>query len=619
MTRFLCACALLCVTFAGPETRGDDAPAAAAPGKCFVDAAAETGLGAVPGKTVVFADVNGDGWLDVILDRRHVYLSDHGRTFHEALGTGIEFPATKFVPMTADGKPDAAKAAEREYVPGYLYFADVDGDGDLDALWGVHSDWEWFDEKEQKFVTVPECDPGLRTRVWLNDGRGRFSLAPQSQYTAKDQWGPAMALSVVDYDRDGRVDLYEGREYRRYGVVNDCGADRLWKGDGTGAFTDVTARAGMALVPQPGLANSARPSYGVTAADFDNDGWMDLLELAYGRQWNRQWRNRGDGTFVDVAIVTTFAGDAITHGRYPAQVKRDAEPPFRSNGNTFDCAVADFDNDGDLDCFLGEIEHWWGGDSSDPPSLLVNLGKDKGWRFERHPVQEFLPARNFRDPKSFNLGDMHAAWLDYDLDGLQDLLIASGDYPDGQFLRLYRQKPDHSFEEVTEAAGFQWEGCGGISIGDFDRDGDPDILVGRSFFRLSDEYRKQYMGGVTVPAPGLLRNTSAGTNGNHWLNVRVVGKGAGHANRAGIGARIHVTTGGVTQMREVRCGSGLSNHQDPLEQIFGLGKAAKIDKVVVTWPDAKGTEQVFTGVPSDRFVTFVEGEPAPRVEMPAAR
>src|SRR5262249_31426144 len=157
----------------------------------------------------------------------------------------------------------------------------------------------------------------------------------------------------------------------------------------------------------------------------------------------------------------------------------------------------------------------WAGESSDPSSLLVNLGREKGFRFERHPVQEFLPPRQFRDPKSFNYGDLHVAWLDFDLDGRLDLLIASGDYPAGPVLRLDRQREEHTFEEVTEAAGFAWEGCGGVSIGDFDRDGDPDILVGRSFMRLSEEHRKKYMGGVSVPAPALFRNECAGRNGNH--------------------------------------------------------------------------------------------------------
>ena len=590
----------------------DDAPPAPAPAPpLFVDVAGAAGLKDVPGKIVALADLNGDGWLDVVLDRRRAFFSDHGTKLTET-DLGIAYPTLKVVPMTAEGKPDDAKAAEREILPQVLHFADLDGDGDLDAYAGVHSDWEWFDEAATKWVTVPECDPGVRTTIWLNDGQGKFTRGPDSGLTAKDAFGPASAVTVVDYDHDGRADLFEGREYRRYGVLYGCGVDRLWKGDGKGGFEEVTEQAGMMLVAEPGLPNSARPSYGVTAADFDGDGWTDLLTMAYGRQWNLQWRNQGDGTFKDIGLATGFAGDDITHGKYPEQVKRPAEQPFRSNGNTFDCATSDFDADGDLDCFLGEIQHWWGGDSSDPPALLVNLGKDQGFKFERHSVRDFLPPREFRE-KGFNYGDLHAGWLDYDLDGNLDLLIASGDYPDGQFLRLYRQKDDHTFEEVTTAAGFAWEGCGGISIGDFDRDGDPDILVGRSFMRLSAEHRTKYMNGITVAAPGLFRNDAGNRSGNHWLNVRLEGQGAGHANRAGLGARIYVTAGGRTQMREIRSGSGLGNHQDPVEQMFGLGKADKIERVVVRWPDGKLTEQTFEGVPMDRFVTLIEGEAAARV------
>lgn len=598
------------VLWPAPSARGED-PEPSPPAFAFVDTAPASGFRDVAGKTVAFADVNHDGWLDVVLDRRRVFLSDRGTHFAEA-DVGLPFPKVRIVPLAADGSADTAKAAEREYVPQVLHFADLDGDGDLDALWMVHSDWERFDEATTTFVAVPECDPGVRTSVFVNDGKGRFTRGPESGITAKDAYGPSSAVTVVDFDRDGVADVFEGREYRRYGVLFGCGGDRLWRGDGKGGFSDVTAAAGMRLVPEPGLPNSARPNYGVTAADFDGDGWTDLVTMAYGRQWNLQWRNRSDGTFVEIGRDTGFAGDAITHGRYPERVNRPAEQPFRSNGNTFDCAVADFDADGDLDAFLGEIQHAWAGESSDPPSLLVNLGREHGHRFERRPVASFLPKRPFRDERNFNYGDLHAAWLDHDLDGRLDLLIASGDYPDGQFLRLYRQRDDGAFDEVTSSLPV-WEGCGGVSVGDFDRDGDPDILVGRSFMRLSEEHRKQHMGGISVPAPGLLRNDAGNRSGNRWLHVTLVGRGAGGANRAALGARVHVTAGGRTQMREIRSGSGLGNHQDPTEQIFGLGRAERIEKVVVRWPDAKGTEQTFTGVPTDRFVTFVEGEASPRV------
>ena len=89
-------------------------------------------------------------------------------------------------------------------------------------------------------------------------------------------------------------------------------------------------------------------------------------------------------------------------------------------------------------------------------------------------------------------------------EGMPFEVVSSGDYPDGQFLRLYRQLPDHTFEEVTSIAGFDWEGCGGLSLGDFDRDGDVDVLVGRSFLRLNQAHRDEPMGGRQAHGVGAI-------------------------------------------------------------------------------------------------------------------
>ncbi len=587
-------------------------PAAAQEAPWFVNAAPAAGLAGAAATDAVFTDLDGDGYYDLVLDRQRLYRSEKGAKFAPLADHGIPFPEIERVPVGEDGRPDRAKAAKGPFVPQYLYFADLDNDGDQDALWGVHSWWEALDE-ERGWVTVPECDPGVRSTVFLNNGKGKFTRGPDSGYTAKDAWGPAMALAAVDFDLDGNLDLYEGAEYRQYGQPYGCGVDRLFRGDGKGGFLDVTEAAGLMTVPEPGGPRSSRPSYGVTSADTDSDGWPDLLQLAYGRQWNYQWRNRGDGTFEEVGTKTGFAGDAITHGRYPDWARRAPEPPFRSNGNTFDCAVGDYDNDGDLDLFLGEIQHAWAGEASDPPSVLENLGPEQGFAFRRHPVQEFLPKRDFRvaDARSINYGDLRAAWLDADLDGRLDLLIGSGDYPDGQYLRLYRQKEDGAFEEATGKAGFDWEGCGSLSVGDYDRDGDPDILAGRSFMRLSQEHRDKYMGGIKVNEVGLFRNDIGNRSGNRFLTVRLVGK---TANRSGIGARVTITAGGVTQTREIRCGSGLGNHQDPPEACFGLGKAGKVDRLTVRWPLRGAKVQEWANVPADRLVTATQGETKLRLD-----
>ena len=106
-------------------------------------------------------------------------------------------------------------------------------------------------------------------------------------------------------------------------------------------------------------------------------------------------------------------------------------------------------------------------------------------------------------------------------------------------------------------------------------------------------------------------------NGNHWLNVRLVGGGSGEANTAGIGARIFVEAGGRTQMREIRAGSGLASHQDAPEAAFGLGAAEGVDRLEIRWPDAEGTRQVFEDLPVDRFVVVRQGAPEVELQLPA--
>jgi hypothetical protein len=122
------------------------------------------------------------------------------------------------------------------------------------------------------------------------------------------------------------------------------------------------------------------------------------------------------------------------------------------------------------------------------------------------------------------------------------------------------------------------------------------------------------MGGITVNEVGLFRNDVANRTGNHWLNVRLVGKGKGGANRAGIGARVLVTAGGRTQVREIRCGSGLANHEDALEACFGLGTAERVERLEVHWPDRRHTVQTIEDVPVDRFVTVTQGKRTPKLE-----
>jgi hypothetical protein len=532
--------------------------------------AASRGLVGVQGMQVAFADLDGDGWPDVVADKTKVYYNrpspEGGRTFVHAEHDLAE--------------PRAARGFDS------VQFGDVNNDGHLDAFFGRRTDLS-----NEKFK-----DDGLRNEIWL-EGKRKVEKSGVDEHAETTQ-----TACFVDYDRDGVLDLLVGNDYVAYGKGFEAFPTRLYHGNGDGTFVDVTEKAGMLGIAEVGKPNSRRPCYGVTHTDWNNDGWQDLLICTYGRQLNRLWKNNGDGTFTDVGDVTHFDGDDDRTGKYTDEVKKKLgmqdEPPWRSNGNNFDAAVADYDGDGNMDVFLACITHWWAGPSSDLSSLLINQGPEKGFVFTRRPEMITRP----HEGEHWNQGDLHAGWLDVDNDGLLDLVIASSDYPDEQILRLYHQRPDHTFEDWTDRLGFKWINASHISFGDFDGDGATDILVGTSNVRLTPEQVKVHSLDI-----GLWRNTCAAAAGNTFLNVRLVGGGKGKANRDAIGARVILWIDGKRQTREVQGGLGCGGHRDDTDCRFGVGKAKTVDKLEVHWPDAAQSVQVFTNVPTGKFYVLEQG------------
>lgn len=569
-------------------------PAAAGEAPYFTDVSAAAGLAGVSAQNPVWADLNGDGWPDAVLGS-----SFGGQVTHVFLSSG---PAGTFYDFTAASGVNAAPAPSTAPRAGSaLVFGDVDNDGDLDLFSARYSEFEKpkTDPKTGGVLKGAEgkplyekADDGLRSAVLLNDGSGRFSHLPGAGVEVPPETTTAGAL--FDYDNDGVLDLYAGNWYKEYGVSFLCYPSRLYKGLGGGKFAEVTAAAGLLTSPTEGAPDSSRPVYGVTHCDWDNDGRQDLLVSVYGRQANRLWRNNGDGTFTDRAPAAGFDGDEIRHGRYPPGVKREPEQEWRSHGNTFSAACADYDNDGDQDVFLGEITHGWAGEASDRSSLLENLGPAKGFAFKRHPD---IFYRVHQDTRNWNQGDMRLTWADFDNDGLQDLLLASGDYPDGQYLRLFRQKGPLKFEDITEKAGFNWESSGGISVADYDRDGRLDILAGKSWMRLPAARRQG-----AWPAPALFRNQMG--NGNHWLAIKLEGRGAGGSNRGGVGVRVTVKAAKHTQSRELSSSHGHAGLSDGQVLHFGLGRAKRADSVEVRWNTGAA---VYKNVAADRYLQITEG------------
>jgi enediyne biosynthesis protein E4 len=560
----------------------------------------------VAGIRLASADVDEDGFPDLVIhdlgtNNRDNLTATPPKRYKRLLRNNPAGGGRSFVDITDASGFTATRDGGLGRATHFAIFGDVNNDGHLDMFTGTYVN---ADPK-----AAP--DPGDRSEILLGDGKGVFTLAPQSDIYSKEKRSTTSA-AFLDYDRDGNLDLFIGFWYEIYGYLPAI-QSRLYRGNGDGTFTDVTDKMGLTMLRSTGFAEGKnnRPVYGVTACDVDGDGDTDILVSAYGRQWNILWRNDGD-RFVDVGRDSGFAGDdildysdnefyrcyckdtsactapapAIDCSNY-AWTPGSDDQPWRLNGNSFTTVCADVDNDGDMDLFNAAIRHWHIGRSADPSQVLVNTGA-KTLRFDR-PGNDKLGLARTHTISDWNEGDISAAVFDFDGDGLPDIMLMDSDYPDTHTW-LFRQKPDHTFEEISKVAGIDHDRGQELTVADFDGDGDLDVIMGTSSAR----------GGPAVPQVYFYENLVG--NRSNWLKVKLVGAGAGAANTAAIGAWVRVTAGGVTQLREVFGGHGHFGLQHDLVLHFGLGASCDVDTIEVLWPDRKATRSTFTNVRANYLV-----------------
>lgn len=545
----------------------------------FRDAYVELGLDAARGRRVTLGDVNGDGLPDLVTIETGVTPGLQRLWIAEPQPDGT----IRFVEVTERSGIHASRTAGTKQTALMVTFGDVDGDGDLDLFQGSYSQGS----SGAKYVATPN-------ELYLNDGKGNFTLKRDSGI---DTVWPLTTTSAVflDYDKDGKLDLFVGTFMKDYPQLASY-PNELYRGNGDGTFTRVTDAAGLARPDAFGAASGRfpKPTYGATACDWDDDGWQDLLVSNYALMADELHRNV-EGRFEDVSRRTKFAEDD--------QPNPD-EPAFRQGGNSFAAACGDYDNDGDLDVFSVTTTH---GDSprnkADRSRLLVNGGPDLGFVFSRPDLAATGIDRPLRD--GADEGDHGAAWLDFDNDGLLDLVIEQSAYP-GNHAWLFHQQADHTFVDVTKASGVlaAMAMSNGLSVDDVDRDGDLDIVMGS-------------VEANGVKPPGGAEHVHVFLNEvgsrNNFLHVTLRGT---RANAQGIGARVTLTAGCVTQTREIIGGRGTFGATDPAYAHFGLGQVTKIDRIVVRWPTNPPEVQELTDVPVNRFVTITQGEKLPALEAP---
>lgn len=403
-------------------------------------------------------------------------------------------------------------------------FADLDGDGRLDLVLGGVGGAT----PPRLFRNLgPQSPGGLPRFEDITEPSGVFSLLD------------TMSAAFGDYDLDGDLDLF--LSHWSLGGGNPILGPHLWRNDGTGSFGPVDFAAGIASVYQ-GIDWSFTPTF----TDVDNDGLPDLL-VAGDFGTSQVFRNLGDGTF---AVLTG---------------------PVISDENGMGSAVGDIDNDGDLDWFVSSI---W-----DPDGMANGNWGITGNRLYRNTGDwESEGTLGFEDATD-EAGVRYGYWgwgsclADLDNDGDLDLFHTNGfpEFPADEFFedptRLFINDGTGSFSEQSADLGIDDIGQGrGVVCFDADNDGDIDLFVANN-----------------SGPPRLYRND--GGNDNSFLQIQLRGDGL---NTEAVGARIEVTTGGVTQMREVRAGSNYVS-QNPTRAHFGLGTAELVDSVRIRWPDGEET------------------------------
>ena len=502
------------------------------------------------GGGVALFDFDGDGRLDIYLVNS--YTVDAARAKRPR-------PPAALYRNRGDGTFEEVAAKAGVADPGWamgVSVADYDNDG--------------FDDL---YVTC--FGPN---RLYHNRGNGTFEDVTSKAGVGDPRFSTGAAWG--DYNRDGYLDLFvsnyvdfkledlpqfgKGQLCQYRGIPVQCGprglpgsGDALFRNNGDGTFTDVSK---IAKVDDP----SGYYGLGVMWTDFDDDGWPDIL-VANDATPNYVYHNNRNGTFTEIGLMSGLAVD--------------------ENGNeqgSMGISIGDYDRDGRLDV------------------VITNFADQYNAIYHRNADGTFTDVS--RATKTAEVSMPYVGWgtklFDYDNDGWLDLMVVNGHvypqiegaYPGGMYRQrklFYRNLRDGTFAEVASSLGpalMEPRASRGAAFGDYDEDGDEDVIVN------------------DLDGPPMLLRNDGGSKAGHWIGLKLVGT---KSNRNAAGAKVWLKAGGTMQVDEVHSGDSYLSHSD-WRLHFGLGAAARVDEVIIRWPE--GVSEKLTGLGVDRVWTVTEGK-----------
>jgi len=432
---------------------------------------------------------------------------------------------------------------DQNLIVSYLVFADFDNDGISDVIGVIADPRKGIGKSELKYF------------------KGSYKNGMMSFVETKDMFkglnNPVVSLGLLDYNLDGKLDLYLANWSNRGATFHDHLLEAHKK-----RFRDATrVLIGEQERDYTGALLNAGPSYGVSSCDIDQNGITDILVTSTHGIRNRLWMGRFDAKKSEVRYR-----DYGRESLFGADFNGQHSPS--GGGHSLFSTCADYNQDSIMDIYLGELSHAYDDESKDRSTILT------GAKRNNYPPR-FLRTEYTTDTgeSTWNQSDKRAIWFDYDNDGLIDLLIENSGFPPSSRLILLRQLPDHSFDEVSPKAGIDIMNPSGILVMDINDDGKLDIISGQTNIRHKGIKDRLYVFENQTP----------------WKENRVIrfNLRPRKSNRSAIGAMVSLKT----NLRERKIWvdgpqGAYPSHSRPIVQ-FALTQNEKLDYARVEWPIRK--------------------------------